>query len=153
MKKVLTLIMLLFAGAALANASGNDVKLFYDQNGNLYSGHYITYHENGKINTEFEILNGRIIGQAKFFYESGELMEAGSYSKGQKEGSWIKYSKTGVTIGKASFKEGMKHGEWLIFDNSGIKLFEMHYTNGERSGTNGMSQETLFPPRVTNNTD
>ncbi|HCS20871.1 MAG TPA: toxin-antitoxin system YwqK family antitoxin [Bacteroidetes bacterium] len=135
MKNILVFAMILFAGVAVANPIGNDVKLFYDQNGNLYTGRQTTYHANGNIDADFNVSNGRIVGMAKFFYESGELMESGNYVDGLKEGVWIKQSKTGVTIAKASFKNGEKDGEWFIYDNSGKKLFEMHYTAGKRSGT------------------
>lgn len=134
MKKFLTLSLLFISAIAFAY-DGNDVKLFYDQNGNLYNGQHITYHENGIKKTDFTIQSGKIVGTAKFFYESGELMESGNYSDGLKDGAWTKYSKTGGVIGVASFKSGEKDGQWLIFNNQGKKLFEMYYTNGERSGT------------------
>src|SRR5687767_9495337 len=106
MKKIITFIMILFSGLAMADPIGNDVKLFYDQNGNLYTGRQTTYHSNGNIDADFNVNNGRIVGLAKFYYESGELMESGNYVNGFKEGVWIKQSKTGATIAQASFKQG-----------------------------------------------
>lgn len=136
MKNILFFFSLLFVGAtSMAATEGHDVKLFYDANGNLYNGKYYTYHENGKVATDFNIKEGKIAGEAKFFYESGELLESGEYVNGLKNGVWTKVSKDGKVLGTASFKDGDKDGEWFIYDNQGHKLFEMHYTKGKRSGT------------------
>src|SRR5690242_20740539 len=97
MKTLFLFLALCFAGVVSASESG-EVKLFYDANGQLYSGKYITYHENGQVNSDFTISNGMIVGMAKFFYESGEVQETGNYVNGLKDGAWIRYSKTGVKI-------------------------------------------------------
>lgn len=136
MKKLIFIFGILLGGFAVASPGAGDIKLFYDQNGKLYTGKYLTYHENGNINAELSISNGKIVGSAKFYYESGELMELGQYINGQKEGEWVKYNKSGKITSIAVFREGEKDGTWLIYDNEGKqKLFEMHYKSGNRIGT------------------
>ncbi len=133
---MLIIVALVFSSAALyANPKETNVKIFYDAQGNLYTGIHVTYFENGNKSGSLQIVNGLIQGKATYFYENGKTKEIGQFIDGKKEGEWIKYDEKGNIIGKAFFKNDLKHGKWEIFSSNGTRIFEMYYDGGKRTGT------------------
>ena len=81
------LFALVFSSAALnANPTETNVKIFYDQDGNLYNGMYYSYYENGLKSSELYVVEGKIQGKAYFYYATGKVMEVGKYVDGQRQG-------------------------------------------------------------------
>jgi antitoxin component YwqK of YwqJK toxin-antitoxin module len=108
-------------------------KGLYQENGALFSGVLETKQNGHKA--VLEIKDGTPEGDARYYYESGKLMEKGTFSAGLKNNTWTRYNESGVTVGLAVFNRGKKDGTWMVWNDEGKKLFEMHYHNGEKTGT------------------
>lgn len=127
------LFLIALVGLTNAQVKQNDKGLYANADGSLYSGTLET-DENGFKKSVIEIKDGKINGEAKYYYVSGKLMEVGMFANGLKSGKWTRYNETGNIIGVAAFKLGRKDGTWIVWDDNGIKRFEMNYANGEKSG-------------------
>lgn len=129
-------LVLMFAGVlVLGTASSqtlNENGLYTDNEGELFSGTISQVQNNTK--SQFTVKNGVIEGEASYFYASGNLMEVGYFTKGQRDQKWTRYSEKGSVLGIAFYNLGKKSGTWLVFDDKGNKRFEMNYADGQKSG-------------------
>ena len=126
-------VLILLAGGAKAQVALNDKGLYQDKDGVLFNGVMETM-ENGR-KAILEIKDGKLNGEAKYYYASGKVMETGSFAEGQKTNEWTRYNEAGVTVGLAVFNAGKKDGTWIVWNDEGKKIYEMHYHNGEKTGT------------------
>jgi len=55
---------------------------------------------------EFE--DGKLNGDASFYYDSGNIKIEGIYKNGQKEGKWKNYTEDGNIFDKAKWKKGQQ---------------------------------------------
>lgn len=108
---------------------------YYDSNGNLYSGRYTSYYDNGNTKVDAIITNGLPNGEMKLFYPTGKIQEIRTYSLGEKDGRWEKWNEKGIKVSEANFIKGKKHGKWYVWDDNGTLRYDMTYTDGEKSGT------------------
>jgi antitoxin component YwqK of YwqJK toxin-antitoxin module len=137
-KSVLITIMSL--GLFMLNAQTLNDKGLYIENSSdpnasidkLFNG-VITKTQDG-IKSDFMVKDGVIDGPANYYFASGKLMESGSFTKGQKDQKWVRYTEAGSISAIAFYNLGKKHGTWLVFDDNGKKRFEMNYTNGDKTG-------------------
>lgn len=140
MKKMI-LVALSVMSFGFANAQKlNDKGLYVNDNENsailfnsdLFNG-VISETKDG-IKSELTIKEGVVDGTAKYFYASGNLMETGTFTKGQKDQKWVRFNENGSTSAVAFYNLGKKTGTWLVYDDNGKKRFEMNYTDGEKTG-------------------
>lgn len=136
MKKVLLVLVCLLLNV-MTNAQ--NVKLinglYLNENQEAFSGILITRNEAGQKNAELSILNGKLHGEANYYYASGSRMESGFFENGLKAGLWIRFNENGKKIGSGSFLDGKKTGNWLVWDDKGVLRFEMQYIEGQKVGT------------------
>ncbi|MBL7931745.1 MAG: hypothetical protein JNL60_07585 [Bacteroidia bacterium] len=134
---VLTVLSLGFLNAQKLNDKGLYVN--YDEksamlfNDELFNG-VISETKEG-VKSELTIKEGLVDGQARYFYASGELMETGTFTKGQKDQKWTRFNQDGSVSAIAFYNLGKKTGTWLVYDNNGKKRFEMNYSDGQKTGT------------------
>lgn len=133
MKKVVFLVLSVLSLSLLTAQTQNDKGLYIDSDGELFNG-IVTQTQN-ELRSEFQVKEGIIDGEAKYFYASGKLMETGTFTKGQKDQKWIRFNENGATSAVAFYNLGKKTGTWLVFDDNGKKRFEMNYMDGEKTGT------------------
>jgi len=88
----------------MENTQKSEVQFDMDQIVDLYKEFYkngsrkaLLYYENGKVN-----------GDAEFYYKSGVLKMEGQYKRGLRKGKWKHYSETGQLLDKEKWKEGIK---------------------------------------------
>ncbi len=124
---------LMIAFFAKAQVKQNSDGLYANADGTLFSG-TLSLDENGIKKSTLEIKDGKLNGEAKYYYASGKLMETGTYETGLKSGKWIRYNEGGMMIGIAAYAAGKKDGTWIVYDDNGKKRFEMNYKNGEKTG-------------------
>jgi len=77
MHKIITLSIFLFLTATIASGQalqGSD-KLYYDQNGKLFTGISRDYFPDSVIHAEFEIKNGELEGISRIYFDDGQLEE------------------------------------------------------------------------------
>lgn len=133
--KTLKLFLLFYITAQFATAQvkPNELGLYANSDGTLYSG-LLEASENGLKKSVIEVKDGKMDGEAKYYFDSGKLMETGMFANGLKSGKWVRYNESGMMTGFAFYREGKKDGTWLVFDDKGKKRFEMNYKNGEKTG-------------------
>ena len=132
-----SMIFLLFSMMVLTTigqVKQNDKGLYADAKGNLYTG-VLELNENGVKTSILTIKDGQLNGDAKYFFETGQLMRTGFHENGLKTGKWTTYNESGVMVGLAFYTAGKKDGTWIAWDDNGKKRFEMNYKNGEKTGT------------------
>jgi antitoxin component YwqK of YwqJK toxin-antitoxin module len=139
MKKLAVLLASVVSFSFLNAQTQNDKGLYIEDNntpglvsGELFNG-VISKVQNG-IKSEFTVKEGIIAGEATYYYASGNKMETGTFTNGQKDQKWIRFNENGTTSAIAFYTLGKKTGTWLVFDESGKKRFEMNYNDGEKTG-------------------
>lgn len=129
-------LVLVFAVALSINLSAqrlNDKGLYVSSDNELFSG--VITSNNNDVKSEITVKNGVVNGDATYYYASGNVMEKGIFTEGQKDQKWTRYNENGTVAAIAFFSLGKKTGTWLVYDDAGKKRFEMNYSNGEKSGT------------------
>ena len=132
---LLIIVSLLCGGVVSAQLIQKEEGLYYDTNGNLYSGSYFEYYPSGVKRVEMNVLNGLKEGETILYHESGKIQEIRVFKANAMHGQWLTYNSEGVKIGVASYHEGVKDGKWQIFDDQGVKHYEMYYKKGSKVGT------------------
>lgn len=133
-RSILLLLISIMAGIAAGQVKQNAQGLYADAKGKLYSGS-LELDENGVKTAVLEIKDGQLHGEAKYYFETGQLMRTGTHEHGEKNGKWITYNENGLMVGLAFYVMGKKDGTWIAWDDNGKKRFEMNYKNGEKVGT------------------
>jgi antitoxin component YwqK of YwqJK toxin-antitoxin module len=139
MKKSVFILAALLSLNVLHAQTLNEKGLYVDDNytaalfnGELFNG-VVTKTQDG-IKSEFTVQEGVLNGAANYYYASGKLMESGTFTKGQKDQKWVRFTENGAVSAIAFYNLGKKTGTWLVFDENNKKRFEMNYDNGEKSG-------------------
>ena len=131
--KKLALVVLSIVSLNYLNAqTQNDKGLYVDSEGNLFTG--VVEKTQNAIKTDYTVKEGVISGEATYYYASGNKMETGTFTNGQKDQKWVRFNENGTTSAIAFYNLGKKTGTWLVFDENGKKRFEMNYSNGEKTG-------------------
>ncbi len=135
MKKTITLLFCLIALAGFSQVTLTENQgIYLDKDGKPYTGTYIEYYSPNKPKIEMLLLQGKLNGITKTFFESGKINEIRSYSEGKTNGKWETFNEQGVKTAEANFQMGEKHGKWFIWDDNGTLRYDMNYTNGKRNG-------------------
>ncbi len=133
-RSILFLLFFVIAQFAISQVKQNEKGFYANANGALYTGS-LELTENGIKTAVVSIKNGQLEGEAKYYFETGQLMRTGTYENGLKTGKWITYNETGAMIGLAFYNAGKKDGTWIAWDDNGKKRFEMNYKNDTKVGT------------------
>lgn len=94
------------------------------------------YHFGGRIKEVRNFQGGLLHGEFKSFSESGEIIEEGSYLRGNKHGIWRLTNYAGYTdVGEYVY--GEKHGPWIEFfmEKEGLVCKKGDYLHGSKCGT------------------
>ena len=127
---VLLIISFSLFGQQIKKTAG----FYIDENGEKYSGIYVSYFNDGTKEAVYTIKNGKENGSVEFYYPTNEIMGQGYFKDGEKNGKWVRWSVNGNKLAEANYNKGKKDGKWLIWDERGVKRYEMYYTNGEKTG-------------------
>jgi antitoxin component YwqK of YwqJK toxin-antitoxin module len=72
-------------------------------------GDCLTYYfKNGRVKADGRIENGQMVGEWKFYRETGQLWQVGHFRLGKKNGSWIRYDKNGSLEHQEEFLDNKK---------------------------------------------
>lgn len=67
--------------------------------GNMYQGQALSWHENGKLNSELYYKDGLEDSIYVSYADNGQTMERGEYKKGKKVGKWEHFNSEGKPLG------------------------------------------------------
>ncbi len=89
------------------DAPGQKVKaeMVFDENEQM-KGEYTEFYENGSKKAVLEVDDGKLNGDATFYYDSNIIKIEGSYKNGVKNGKWKNYTEDGNILDKEKFKKG-----------------------------------------------
>lgn len=106
-------------------SKGNYVK-------NKRSGTWSFYFENGKIEQTGNFENDKYNGLWKWFNLNGELLREENFERGVQNGSYIEYDDDRNIITAGEYLDGLKEGFWM--DKSGTHIEEGQYKSGLKDG-------------------
>lgn len=133
-RSILFLLFLTTVFITTGQVKQNEKGFYVNEKGVPYTGK-VELSENGSIKAVLEVKSGQLHGEAKYFFETGQLMRTGTHENGLRTGKWITYNEAGVMVGLAFYNAGKKDGTWIAWDDNGKKRFEMNYKNDEKVGT------------------
>ena len=85
-----------------------------------------TFFDNGNVKSRYEYTTTQTYSFSNY-YQSGKLMETGSFLNGKLDGTWNTYNEAGYKTAEAFYKVGEKIGEWKIFDEHGSLRYKITY--------------------------
>lgn len=108
-----------------------DGKWYLKEATTAYSGPFIDYYYNGKIQGEGFLEEGVVHGIRTIFYANGNKKFVRTYKKGILHGETLDYLKEGQLSQKGSFKDGKKHGLWQDWYSTGELKRQNEFKEGE----------------------
>lgn len=91
------------------------------------------FYENGNIESEYFKLNGELNGSFKSYYSSGKLSLTGNYLNGKKHGIFVEYDEDGVKNKEIEMANGMLNGVSKYFTGGKIS-FLYTFKNDVKNG-------------------
>ena len=99
----------------------------------LYNGILISYFDNGDINFEGNITDGKKHGLMKGYYNNNQIGYEVNYKNGIKHGKHTMYYENGNLSEEGNFIDGKEEGLWVTVDSLGY-INKGNYKNGKREG-------------------
>ena len=90
----------------------------------------ITYFDNGNIESIVHFKNSVRDGEAKFFWENGNIKQDLSYFNGRVNGLVRNYNEDGVLQEMYNIENGKREGPTSYFDSTGTYTKDVFYTEG-----------------------
>jgi TonB family protein len=94
------------------------------------TGSVVAYYNNGKIESIVHLRDNFRDGDAKFFWDNGNIKEELSYVSGRVEGAVRKYNQDGVLQETFSIEDGKREGPTSLFDSAGKYIDDIYYEAG-----------------------
>ncbi len=135
LKVFFTALFCTMAGFSFSQVIEEVEGLYYTKNGDLYTGTYTEFYDNGVKRIEMNIEEGKRHGKITLYFENEQVKEVRSYFSGLMHGTWMTWNNQSVKIAEANYKKNKKHGKWYIWDDKGVKRYEMEYDEGKKVGT------------------
>lgn len=95
----------------------------------LFEGISKAYNQEGCLLGEFFYQNGKLEGEQKHFYPTGEQKVFATYAQGMKEGPLLHYYSTGEVYKMESYHQDLLSGEVQTFYPRGRLQGKEHYSN------------------------
>lgn len=90
----------------------------------------ISYHNNGKIESIVHLRDQVRDGDARFFWENGNIKEEITYVNGRVEGLVRRYNQDGILREMFSIENGKREGPTSLFDSTGKYVDDIYYEEG-----------------------
>jgi TonB family protein len=90
----------------------------------------VSYYNNGKIESIFHLRDNFRDGDARLFWDNGNIKEELSYINGRVEGLVRKYTQEGVLQEMFSIENGKREGPTSLFDSTGKYIDDIYYEEG-----------------------
>jgi hypothetical protein len=94
-----------------------------------YTGRYIDYYNNGRLQNEGTLLNGKIDGQLNVYYKTGVLKSSNHYKEGRRHGIWKDYYQNGALLRIYEFADGKGKGPGKRYFINGQLMQELKPKN------------------------
>ena len=90
----------------------------------------VSYHNNGKIESIVHLRDQVRDGDARFFWENGNIKEEITYVNGRVEGLVRRYNQDGIIREMFSIENGKREGPTSLFDSTGKYVNDIYYEEG-----------------------
>ena len=90
----------------------------------------VSYHNNGKIESIVHLRDQVRDGDARFFWENGNIKEEITYVNGRVEGLVRRYNQDGILREMFSIENGKREGPTSLFDSTGKYVDDIYYEEG-----------------------
>ncbi len=104
------------------------------KDGSLMDGKYKSFHNNGSLEKEMEILDGKLTGEYKEYHDNGQLKEHGTYLKGDRNGVYTIYYENGKKESVLNYDHGKADGERISYNEQGQVIEKTTFRDGKRNG-------------------
>ena len=98
-----------------------------------FTGKNLCKHENGQIYESSLIKDGNFNGEAKFWYENGQIWSEGNY-KDYQQGKWTNWHENGQIESIQNFKDGKLYGNVTTWNKNGQIESDGNYMDGKKDG-------------------
>jgi antitoxin component YwqK of YwqJK toxin-antitoxin module len=99
-----------------------------------YTGHHITYYDNGNKYRKCEYVDGILHGQFTEWHDNGNKRLEYVKKYGIMHGTYVEWRADGSKEIECECVDGNKHGQWIKWHLSGHKDIECEYINGQKHG-------------------
>lgn len=103
----------------------------------LKQGEWVSHHENGKIMTLLNYLDGKETGPIMSKYENGNPLLQGALLNGLEDGEWKLFYENGQLLSRSTFQKGGRVGVREEFYEDGSVWFKKQYENGQEVSCEG----------------
>ena len=90
----------------------------------------VSYHNNGKVESIVHLRDQVRDGDARFFWENGNIKEEITYVNGRVEGLVRRYNQDGILREMFSIENGKREGPTSLFDSTGKYVDDIYYEEG-----------------------
>jgi len=90
----------------------------------------VSYHNNGKVESIVHLRDQVRDGDARFFWENGNIKEEITYVNGRVEGLVRRYNQDGIIREMFSIENGKREGPTSLFDSTGKYVNDIDYEEG-----------------------
>ncbi len=97
------------------------------------NGKKIDYYNDKVKQAEYTMLNGKMNGLFKVYYENGKLKKAGNYLNGLASGDFKEYDENGSLQFEYTQKNDQKNGKLISYENNKVS-YTTHYKNDMENG-------------------
>ena len=99
------------------------------KNATPYSGKFIDYYLNGKIQGEGVLFNGKLKGKRLKYHLSGKVSDEIEYDNGISNGLEQRFYADGTLMQKGVLKNGKEVGDWEMYHPNGQLKQKAHFTD------------------------
>ena len=131
MKKLVLLLSMMFVvtlGFSQLNKQNN---LVYTDQGDLFTGTYVEYYDNGNQKVKADFKEGLKDGKVITFFADGTKENLFTYKAGVFDGVCKSWDFNGTLTGIAFYDNGIKDGKWEIYMDGKLK-YEIYYEDGKK---------------------
>lgn len=114
--------------------------IFYIKNKNdlvmpsNYTGHKIIYYRSGRVDTEYDLINGVLNGHYKKYYQNGTIKSDTNFVESNKQNHYIDYYDNGNVCKEFDYIDNIIEGNFIKYHFKGRKAIECTYKHGLKIG-------------------
>ena len=122
----------------------DDIRKSYDFNAppefsiqhfkNTPEGPMTTWHQNGEVSSEGQLINGNRNGEFNWYYDSGEKKERSFFDADKRIATTTQWYENGNKRAEANYKKGQISGKLKFWYEDGQKKEEINFNQGLRDG-------------------
>jgi len=100
------------------------------------AGNLRWWHDDGTLDTEIPIIDGKATGVRKSYYPGGALRQTITLAEDMASGEAVLYDEAGRKVITGTYKDDVKHGTWVRYGKDGTPAGRSEFRDGQiQTGT------------------